>query len=270
MSGQLNGRRSLGTPAPVQVLAPIPAPVGGRIRTAILSLLAAVVLLVLPIGIASAIPWMDDVDAALEEAGETGKPVLLLVTAGAWCDPCVWFDENALEEESVRSLVAAGFVPVRILDTEPGWESYGVQRLPTVVILESGGEELDRIDGVVTADVLRSTLAPLAAGGSPAATGRRTALDAVDSLRGAVFRIGSSGTLWNDGGANWYSQDAGLPPRLDEYDRDEVFLYLRDRSSATLLGVPLQVPPRGTPGVLWRWNLEGRTWEEAAELHRLD
>lgn len=243
----------------------------------------AVYLAILLLGIIAApsrlgaISWTDDVNVAMHEAEQAGKPVLLLVTAGTWCDPCKWLEDNTLSESSVKSLVNAGFVPVRLLDTEPGWERWGVRRVPTILILDAGGEELARIPGAITAAVLQERLAPLAASlMHDPATVRRIETEPVepdmvlDTLRGAVFRIGSAGTLWNDGGANWYSQDAGLPPRLEEYDRDDTFLYLRDRTSGTLLGVPLERPRRGGRAPLWRWNLDARDWEEAAVLERLD
>ncbi len=225
---------------------------------------------------AGAISWRDTVDSALEESARTGKPVLLLVSAGIWCDPCVWLEDNTLEESSIRSLVNAGFIPVRIPDTEPGWERWDVRRLPTVLVLNPDGTELARVAGAVTAPVLQQHLAPLAATvrrddrDTPTPTTEERPRSSLDALRGAVFRIGSAGTLWNDGGANWYSQDAGLPPQLEEYDRDETFLYLRDRSSATLLGVPLDRPREGSPLILWRWNLDRRDWEQVTELLRLD
>ncbi|TVR67557.1 MAG: thioredoxin family protein [Spirochaetaceae bacterium] len=217
---------------------------------------------------ADAIPWIEETDSAFLEAERSGRPVLLLVTGGLWCDPCNWLEENTLAQRSVSSLIAAGFVPVRILDTDPGWDDWGVERLPTLLVLDATGEEIDRVAGAVTPPVLQELLAPHAA--SLPGVVRESSRSDEDVLRGAVFRIGSTGTLWNDGGANWFSQDAGLPPRLEEYDRDETFLYLRDRGSATLLGVPLERALRGAKSSLWRWNLETRDWEEAADLDRLD
>lgn len=216
----------------------------------------------------AALPWTEDVDSALAEAAKSGKPVLLLVTGGIWCDPCNWLEENTLSQRSVGSLITAGFVPVRILDTDPGWDAWGVERLPTLLVLNPEGKEIGRFAGAVTPQVLQEGLAPHAA--SFPRPARESLLSSLEALRGAVFRIGAAGTLWNDGGANWFSQDAGLPPRLEEYDRDDTFLYLRDRGSATLLGVPLEQGRRGAKATLWRWNLDTRDWEEAAELERLD
>ena len=245
-----------------------------------------------------AISWLNDLDEAMAESRRTDRPVLLLVTGGAWCDPCNWLEENSLSKDSIRSLVRVGFVPVKLLDTEPGWDRHGVRRLPTIVVLSPDGSELGRVAGAATAEMLQAELAPLTATrrrspsvdapvvGVPdidtsrsAATGTVPVIppgmvspqeDDGDHLRGAVFRIGAKGTLWNDGGAFWYSQDAGLPARLEEYDRDEIFLYLRDRASATLLGVPVARTGREVFSVLWKWDIENRRWEEAAELERID
>jgi hypothetical protein len=268
---------------------------GNRFRN---TLMVALLLLTAAHG-ARAIPWLDSLDSALAESQQTSRPVLLFVTGGAWCDPCVWLEENSLATDSIRSLVRVGFVPVRLLDTDPGWEQYGVRRLPTIVVLSSDGSELGRVAGAATAEMLQAELAPLASARQPASSAGSVAeLPSLDTgpaattattdatgdppqpvppqraegehLRGAVFRIGDKGTLWNDGGAFWYSQDAGLPPRLEEYDRDEVFLYLRDRASATLLGVPVARTGREVFSVLWKWDVETRRWEEAAELERID
>lgn len=224
---------------------------------------------------AQSIDWRDTVDGAFSDARESGLPVLLLVTGGVWCDPCNWLEDNTLQERSVTSLIDAGFVPVRLLDTQPGWEDFRIERLPTIVVMDTDGVELDRIAGAVTGDVLRGALAPYAASVEGSRDDERSATTGDeagsrrDSLRGAVFRIDSVGTLWNDGAANWYSQDAGLPPRLEEYDRDEVFLYLRDRASATLIAVPVERPEAGARAVLWRWDPNEQDWRELTELQRL-
>lgn len=220
---------------------------------------------VAPLAGAQEVSWIRSRDTAMDRARETGLPVLVVVTAGAWCDPCTWLDDRTFSAPEVASLINAGYVPLRVLDTDGEVESWGVDRLPTIIMLHSTGEEMRRISGAVTSRVLLSALAPLAGGTTGVAASRE------DTLRGAVFRLGAVGTLWNDGGALWYSQDAGLPPRMEEYDRDDTFLYVRDPASATLLGIPVRRPEgRGAPIMLWQWSLQHREWRQLQEMTRLD
>ena len=217
-----------------------------------------------------AVEWAAGLDRSLEVAERDGQPVMVLVTARVWCDPCAWLEVNTLSAPDVQRELADHWVAVRILDTDATWQRWEIDQLPAIVILDSDGNLLERLSGSVTAqslltrlvDARERTSGTVAAGdGEPERPG-----DYGDELRGAVFRIGA-GTLWNDRSGAWYSQDAGLPPRLDEYDRDVAFLYLRDESSATILAISVS---EGSQRALWRWDQQGRTWTEVGPLRRLD
>jgi hypothetical protein len=88
--------------------------------------------------------------------------------------------------------------------------------------------------------------------------------DAAD-LRGAVFQV-ADGTIWNDGGALWYTQSLELPGRFEEYDRDSAFLYLRDPASATILAIT--VTDNELDRRLWRWDRAENGWQEVGPLVR--
>ncbi len=208
----------------------------------------------------SSVEWLNDPRAALDQVQREERPVLLLITGGVWCDPCRWFEENSLSDAGLTALIRSGWIAVRISDTDPAAAEWNVQRLPEVILLRPDGTEIERMSGITPATLLRERLIASAA---PAATsadnGRR------DNLRNAVFRIGA-GMIWNDGGAMWFTQDAGLPPRLEEYDRDDDFLYLRDRPSATVLAITVSedMPRR----FLWKWDREIGDWTEIGPLDR--
>jgi len=212
------------------------------------------------------------VEDALSRAETTGQPLIILVTGGAWCDPCTWMEENSLTSPELRRRLQESWIAVRIPDTDPAWQRWDVARLPTILYLDSQGEELERTEGAVTADSLVRTMTQVRrelalgtddgdddADGTPAAA---EATIATGLQTGTRYGIGS-GVIWNDGGALWYTEDAGLPPRLEEYDRDEAFLYLRDGSSGTILAITVaeDVPPS-----LWRWIQSERRWREIGEL----
>lgn len=214
--------------------------------------------------------WSADVDSALEQAARDNRPVAVLISARAWCDPCTWFADNTLSSPQVRTALqdarldgggASGWITARIPDTDPAWQRWDIQRLPTLLYLSPGGEELARSTGAVTADTVVAQLRSVAgrfAGSS--ATPPATAAD--PGQAGTQYRI-NNGRIWNDGGGRWYTQDAGLPTELVEYDRDASFLYLQEQATGTLLAITVaeEVAPS-----LWRWNAEQRRWQEIGPL----
>lgn len=236
-------------------------------RNSAVSAIALVMALIASLPAAAQAPgtgWATDFAAARARALSEGKPIAVVVTAGIWCDPCVWLDENTLSNRDVQRELSQAWVPVRINDTNPVWQQWDVRRLPTILLLSADGEVAATLDGAVTARTLLDRLTSISQSGE---TPDRPAAATDDrDLSGAVFRIGS-GTVWNDGRGTWYTQDVGLPPQLTEYDRDEAFLYLRDEASATLLAITVMA---GSDRSLWRWDQQQRTWDPVADLIRLD
>ena len=227
--------------------------------------------------------WRGDLESTLERAATTGRPVAVLVTAPAWCDPCTWLEENTLTSPQIETELREGWLTARVADTDPAWEQWGVERLPSLILLDSQGEEIGRTTGAMTADAVVQAMRSARTGrdgfedetaaaedGSVegASPGESTGSVSTDerSLRGARYRL-DSGTIWNDGGAQWYTEDAGLPPRLVEYDRGEAFLYLQDQTSGTILAITIM--PDTDPS-LWRWDQDGRSWVEIGALERLE
>ena len=97
---------------------------------------------------ASEIAWRHgDVDDALAEAKEAGKPVILYWGA-VWCPPCNQMKAGLFKDPAFIA-ETENFVPVYLDgDTEGAqrWgEQFGISGYPTVIILQPDGTEITRI-----------------------------------------------------------------------------------------------------------------------------
>lgn len=94
---------------------------------------------------ATTIQWRTDVDAALAEAGRDGKLVVVDFTAD-WCPPCLAMKHDVWPDPRVARAVADRFVPV-LIDTDRDGATtarYGVEGIPTVLVLAGDGRVVDR------------------------------------------------------------------------------------------------------------------------------
>jgi protein disulfide-isomerase len=106
------------------------------------------------------IAWREgDVDDALAEAKETGKPVMLYWGA-KWCPPCNQLKSTVFQDPAFIEQTRQ-FVPVHLDGDTTGaqrWgERFGIRGYPTVIILRGDGSEIARLSGVASGlpDVLR-------------------------------------------------------------------------------------------------------------------
>jgi len=126
-----------------------------------LSLFAAVLLA----GSLHAAPanWLTDYGAALKQAAAEGKPLLIEFTGSSWCPPCKLMDKTVFTQEEFASFAEKNLILLKI-DLPPYdppqpdsvadrnqalFEQYRCEGVPTMIILNPKGKELERAVGVV-------------------------------------------------------------------------------------------------------------------------
>ncbi|MFO1477248.1 MAG: thioredoxin family protein [Verrucomicrobiota bacterium] len=91
--------------------------------------------------------WSTNYTAASAEAVSNGKPLLLFFTA-TWCGPCKLMSRLTLSQPEVQdALRAAGRVAVDIDDQHDLSTRFGIEAVPTFVLLSPSGAELRRASG---------------------------------------------------------------------------------------------------------------------------
>ena len=103
-----------------------------------------------PEACAQGIDWRSDWPAARKHAAKTGRPILVDAYT-TWCAPCKRMDREVFSAAEAGDAVNDAYVAVR-LDMEAGAgvafaKTYQVAAYPTVLVLNAGAEELDRLVG---------------------------------------------------------------------------------------------------------------------------
>lgn len=91
--------------------------------------------------------WRESYEAALAESKESGKPVLIDFSA-VWCPPCKVMEADVWPNQRVRDALEAHVVPLQLDVDEPTSAAvsrkYGIQAIPTILLVDSEGTEIAR------------------------------------------------------------------------------------------------------------------------------
>ena len=93
----------------------------------------------------STVEWRTDLDDALAEARQTGKPILVDFSAD-WCPPCVAMKHDVWPNPGVERALKRSYIPL-LIDVDRNGEvadRYGVGGIPTVLVLDAEGRVLRR------------------------------------------------------------------------------------------------------------------------------
>ena len=104
----------------------------------------------------SAVAWRVDFDAALAEARQTGRLVLVDVSAD-WCPPCIAMKHDVWSDAEVGRQVAASYVPLLVDADRDDVVSprYGVSGIPAVLVLDGNGQLIRRASYLPRSGMLR-------------------------------------------------------------------------------------------------------------------
>jgi len=104
----------------------------------------------------------EKVNDAIKRASQEGKLVFLDFYA-SWCTPCKWMDKTTFKDPTVVDMLGKSFIPVKVnIDDAQGFEmknKYEINYLPTILILNSRGQLVERVEETLTAESLQSLLA---------------------------------------------------------------------------------------------------------------
>ena len=112
-------------------------------------------LAVLPLfrGSRGSIDWYSEPTLAFDEASKADQEILVFLYTD-WCTYCKQMDQTTFKDPSVLSQMADNYVWLR-LNAESDPEGIRMQReffvsgFPTLLILDSSGQEIDRLQGFI-------------------------------------------------------------------------------------------------------------------------
>jgi thiol-disulfide isomerase/thioredoxin len=98
--------------------------------------------------------WETDVDAAITLAKKEQKAVMIEFTGSDWCPPCIMMEKEVFSKEEFVKKASEDFILVYVdfprgdkelaEKNKPIGERFEITGYPTVILLDSEGEEFDR------------------------------------------------------------------------------------------------------------------------------
>lgn len=103
--------------------------------------------------------WYDNLDSAIAEAQKTNKLILVVFSAN-WCPACQQLESETLVNEKITQKLSQNYVAVKInVDTNPEPSSkYEIYSIPTLIIINSNGDVIKKIEGYQSPEQLLSVL----------------------------------------------------------------------------------------------------------------
>jgi len=102
-----------------------------------------------------------DLQEARKKAGLEGK-LLFIDFHAKWCTPCQWMEQTTFKDEKVTAVLNRDFVALKVdIDDPIGFEikkNYDVRYLPTILIFNSQGQIIQRIEETLTPRLLTELL----------------------------------------------------------------------------------------------------------------
>lgn len=103
----------------------------------------------------------ESISSARKKAGEEGK-LLFVGFHAKWCTPCTWMDQTTFKDANVTNMLNSDFVALKVdIDDVQGFELksiYEVKYLPTMLIFNSQGQLVERIEETMTPRLLMNVL----------------------------------------------------------------------------------------------------------------